>query len=336
MNQQETGTVSVPSAEVVNPGLQQVGSLLQQMSSLLELMKQLVPAIQQPFSNQEAEKVTSSLITVPNNEHSESVTDVTEQQVTAPAMKLAPEISQNQVNMNQKRKIATYTGSNHAVHVEAWFNIFEIVLHDRSDEDKKFLLAQYVDGDALTWFSENIKPRSMTYDQIKTTFIGRFKKQEISPIIAAQERRLDRNESVQAYYDAKMRFLQQTGLKEDSMIAILNRGMPHYYQTALIAAQITSTTKWLSTSLELESNFKRQEKFRKPSLAKVIAADQKTLVANASYSKEGKEKKKPNACRICIKKGYPNQLHWHNECPNRDPDWKPKEKTASAHAGSEN
>lgn len=222
-------------------------------------------------------------------------------------------------NMNNKRRVATYNGKDSSVHIDSWFNIFEIIMHDKTHDELKYQVCQYIDGDALTWFSQHIVPslKTLSWTQIKESFTRRFKSQEIRPIIAAQERRLEKGETVQKYFDDKMRLLQQTALEDLDMVAVLNHGMPHYYRSLLICANIQSTFHWLTTTLELESNFKKQEKFRRPFKP---TSDSKALVANASVNKDAKAKK-PSACRICIKKGIANQLHWHNECPNRDPNW---------------
>lgn len=306
----------------------QVTSLTAQVTSLLEMVTRLASNQSPPSQSQAAEKVTNGQSQISEsattNVHEETAS-VTEVGVASTIKSAANKISPNPVNFNHRRKIATFDGMDSNVRIESWFSVFEVVLRDMDNESKKYELAQHVGKDALTWYADHVAKNmsTMTWDQVKQSFINRFKLQEIRPIIAAQERRLERSETVQKYFDDKMRLLQQTGLDDIDMVAILNRGMPSFYQSHLIASKIKSTSEWLSTALEFESNFKRQEKFRKPK----PFSDPKAMVANASKDKTNKSKPQPKACRICIRKGIPDQLHWHSECPHRDPDWKSKKES---------
>lgn len=233
-----------------------------------------------------------------------------------------------------KRNIARFSGNDATLHIDSWLRIFEVVMFDKDDNEKKYEVAQYIDGDALTWFANHLIPiiKQTSWKEIKAALIQRFKVQEVRPLIAAQDRYLTRGESVQKYYDDKMRLLQQTNLHDIDMVGMLNRGMPSYYKPHLICAFIPTPAKWLATTLELEATFKRNQVYN----AKRNSQENKTMTAIDSKKKS---EKKPNECRICLKKGIKNQLHWHNDCPNRDPNWvspKKKEQRENSAAVQEN
>ena len=192
-----------------------------------------------------------------------------------------------------KRNIARFSGNDPTLHIDAWLRIFEIVMYDKPDDDKKYQVAQYIDGDALTWFANHLIPTidQKSWTEVKTSLIQRFKTQEVRPLIAAQDRYLNRGENVQKYYDDKMRLLQQTNLHDTDMVSILNRGMPSFYKPHLICADIPSPAKWLATTLELEGAFKRNMAYK----AKQPQSDFETMTATSGENqKQTREKKEPN------------------------------------------
>lgn len=231
-----------------------------------------------------------------------------------------------------KPNIARFSGKDPTLHIDSWLRFFDVVMHDKSEEIKKFEVAKFLDGDALTWYANHIIPglELITWIKVKEDLIERFKVHELRPFVAAQDRYLLKGENVQKYFDDKMRLLQQTNLLDADKVALLSRGMPHYYKALLICADIKSPSKWLTTTLELEASFKRSQQFKRPSPP---TSDFKTMTAT-NDKKPKKSDKKPNACRICIKRGIPDQMHWHSDCPHRDPNWQARktEETNTAHS----
>ena len=220
-----------------------------------------------------------------------------------------------------KRKCVNFDGQNPKLHVHSWINAFEVIFYDKLDTEKKYIIVQYLDGDALTWYSNHIIPKlgKLSYADIKSSFINRFKHQEVRPIIAAQELQLTRAHTIQSYYEEKMRLLQETSLSEIDMVAILNRGMPYSYKPHLIASKIDTVSEWLSVALELEASFKTS-KFSAPSSLKL-----KSFAAAAAYQNDGSNRsssfeqkrpsnKKPSSpCRFCENRGE-KKFHWHSDC----------------------
>lgn len=223
---------------------------------------------------------------------------------------------------NHHRVISTYTGQNEAVHVDAWLNVFELVMFEKSDQEKKCLVVRFLDGDALTWFSHHVIQLlpSLEWKAVRQLFINRFKTVTVRPLIAASERYLKREDSITTYFNDKMRFLQQTDLNDLDQVALLNKGMPWNFKPHLISSTIKTPSDWLLIALELESTFKknkplmpyenRNKDFRN--------AQKPTVAAHASkMDSKGSERPIPQ-CRICQRIGI-EAKHWHANCPNKRP-----------------
>lgn len=231
----------------------------------------------------------------------------------------------NPNSTNCRRIIAFFTGENTSVHVDAWLNIFEVVMHGKSEDDKKFLLVQYIDGTALSWFSRHVIPslQALSWTQIKELMNKRFQRMEVRPIIAAQERYLRRTDTIQEYFNDKMRLMQETNLTALDMVAMLNKGMPASYKPHLICAKPLSPSDWLMIALELESMFKPKKEWTPNRQLKgptPHSDEPRPLTAHASaYTKPKTTEDKPKTpCKFCKDRGE-TQYHWHKECPHRPP-----------------
>lgn len=224
--------------------------------------------------------------------------------------------------------IARFSGSDQGVRIEAWISLYEVVMSGKTDAEKVKLLLYYLDSDAITWFSEDIAPRldSHPWNDVKSAMIARFGQKVVRPIIAAQSRYLQRTETIKQYYDEKMRLLRQTGLEEIDMAAMLTSGMPGFFKSSLVSAQIRAPQQWLAVALELESAFK----VRKPMTTGFGARPEGPYPGSqtqgqrppmqatylSSAEQKSKEKKKPTKpCKYCKNLGK-TLFHWHAECEN--------------------
>ena len=200
-------------------------------------------------------------------------------------------------------------------------NLFELVTADSLNDTARIrTLMRYVEGEALTWFGDEIAPNAVNLDwaTVRERMIARFGQIIIRPMIAAHKRNLKSEESVQFYYEEKMNLIRQTTMTEEDRIACLTEGMPFHYHNHLISSNVRSTGEWLSKALQLESSMGKRRSTFKP------------LTPQAAFG-TGKKifdpKKKPdNPCRFCKAKGK-ELYHWHNEC-RLNPNPKPKPQTA--------
>lgn len=232
---------------------------------------------------------------------------------------------------NSKPRISRFTGDQVEVRVEAWLNAYEVATYDFSENDRKFQLVRYLDGSAITWFSEEIIPQldSLKWSQVRDLMIKRHGRQHISPIVAATSRKLQINETVQSYYDDKMRYLRQTTLTEKDQAAILTEGLPKYIQKSFVPARISNPVDWLTVALDIEALFgpsglnapklnSAQGAVREhPSQQKQRSIQVYATTAKASGSGNKPKKVPPKPYRICEEKGIRDAMHWHADCPNK-------------------
>lgn len=219
----------------------------------------------------------------------------------------------------KKSKLQRYAGFKTKIKINSWLSLFEVAAKvHKADTDtlKVALLMEFIDDEALQWYADHVADKidTITWAEARTLMVQRFGERTIDPVLAANRRRLNHGESVQAYFEEKMYLLRQTGLSETSMAEVLTDGLPPYYRTPLIAASIKDTSEWLSKAVRLEASFGTRKPFAESNQDKKPAA----TAAFASGNKEKPKKKPPSACRICQEIGK-TEFHWHSECPNRKP-----------------
>lgn len=223
-----------------------------------------------------------------------------------------------------KNLMARFKGDSSKVKITAWLAVFANTFSDKDDAGKIKMLGQYLEDEALTWYAEEILEAQITsFEAAKKTLIGRFDKTHIRPIISAKDRQLEPDtESLQDYYNDKMRLLRQTKLDDLDKVALLTEGLPQYYRTPMIAGGPLDPNNWLSLALQFEKSFKKNPRFQKK------RHDHDSLPS--AYMTGGPNKAKPKApngrpgkappgpCQICKKIGLNSEMHWHSDCPNKD------------------
>lgn len=225
--------------------------------------------------------------------------------------------------------IARYRNNSEGVRITAWLNLFELVTTDAaSDVQRITCLMRYVEGEALTWFGDEIAPRAnqLTWAQVKQQMMTRFGEIIIRPLIAAHKRTLRQTETVQKYFEEKMDLMRQTTMTEDDRIASLTEGMPFSYQTHLISCSTPTTAEWLNKALMLEASIGRRRFLYKPQAEAAVASG---MPHAANGPKQNEQKRPLTPCKFCKAQGR-EVFHWHNECSlNPHP-----KKTRNHHGGN--
>lgn len=221
----------------------------------------------------------------------------------------------NGFHTNDRKKLDRYTGSDTNITADRWISLFDVIVSTiSSDHQRVQLLMEYLRGDALHWYADEIAPfiNTISYKETRSKFIERFGIVVVDPVIAAQKRRFQKGESVQEYFNAKMQFLRRSTLTQQSIAAQLTEGTPHFYRTPLISADIKDANHWLRKALELEESFKPYSTKRKPDYK-----HQSHFTKQHNSSSTSKlEVKPPHPCRYCQSIGK-TEWHWHKECPRR-------------------
>lgn len=214
-------------------------------------------------------------------------------------------------------KIVKFTGNaDDPIKIQSWLKLFHVAtVSSRTDTEKIAQMMSHLAGEALNFFASDVADQigSLTWNDVTEKFVQRFGREEVSPLLSAFKRRLQKNEAVQTYFDAKMQFLSQTELIDKSKVALLTDGMPPSYRGALISAKSVSPLEWLCIAKSLEEANKYQ--FRQSNNSGSNTGSD-TATALVSSAKNSNKVKPPRPCKIC-KALNKTEWHWHNECPNR-------------------
>lgn len=212
-------------------------------------------------------------------------------------------------------KLQRFSGAKSKIKISSWIALFEVICNKMkvtTDSDKVILLMEYLEEEALQWFADEIATNldTIKWDETVEAIKKRFGDRTIDPVLAAQRRRLQKTETVQAYFEDKMYHLRKTGLQESSMAEMLTDGMPPHYRIPLIAATIFNTSDWLSKAVRLESSFGTYKPMNQDT------NQQRPITVNMVEDKKGKKSKKQPSepCRYC-KKQNKTEYHWHADCP---------------------
>lgn len=226
-----------------------------------------------------------------------------------------PMTNHNGFYNDDRRKLDKYTGSDTSITADRWISLFDVVVSSiTSDYQRVQLLMEYLRGEALHWYADEIAPfiTTISYKETKNKFIERFGFVVVDPVIAAQKRRLQKGESIQDYFNSKMQFLRRSTLTQQSIAAQLTDGTPHFYRTPLISADIKDANHWLRKALELEESFRPYSTKRKPD----YKHQNHFTKTNQATSTSKTEAKPPSPCKLCQSLGK-LEWHWHRDCPRR-------------------
>ncbi|UYV64131.1 K02A2.6-like, partial [Cordylochernes scorpioides] len=164
---------------------------------------------------------------------------------------------------------------------------------------------------ALEWYADEIisNPAIKRWEVVKEKLIQRFGSYNANPIVSASHRRLKREESIENYFQDKIRLLNQTHLTKEEKIHLLTDGLPNDWKDLIVAAQPTDTTKWFHIAASIEQN--RASIQFKP----------KNKIHLATKNNDNRKNVCPFWCPICSKKGIKIK-HWVADCEDYDPNYK--------------
>ena len=227
---------------------------------------------------------------------------------------------------SHKPIIARFNGRDSSIQVEAWLKLFDVAFGSQTNTEKVQSLIRHLDGEAITWFSEEVTDdlNTLSWSAIKDLMIQRFGDKLVRPIVAAQSRFMNREDTIKGYYEEKMRLLRRVpGLQPLDQVAMLTAGTPNIYKTSLMSARIKTPADWLELALELETVFKfkkpppRSDGPQVPIRGSRPATGEPVFAYKAAPAKGNDKKKKPSKpCKYCMDAGV-TSYHWHSECERR-------------------
>lgn len=185
-------------------------------------------------------------------------------------------------------------------------------------------VGMHLSGMALKWYSSTILEVHMgelsdiPWDSFKDRFLKRFDQKVDDPLVKWLDYKLENSLEIANYFQEKIHLGNMARQDEGNQISGLTLGLPARYKTALATAgRISSTSEWLSIAQKLEAAFKINNFVAKKEFKPFRPSTTEGRAVTAFPAKTS-SKAPFDACRICAKKGKPNQMHWHRECPHKN------------------
>ncbi|UYV71593.1 K02A2.6-like [Cordylochernes scorpioides] len=212
---------------------------------------------------------------------------------------------------NPSNRLQKFNGSKSAIRPESWIKLYDFENNSLKEDEKIKNLMYYLTDSALEWYADEIisNPAIKRWEVVKEKLIQRFGSYNANPIVSASHRRLKREESIENYFQDKIRLLNQTHLTKEEKIHLLTDGLPNDWKDLIVAAQPTDTTKWFHIAASIEQN-RASIKF-KP----------KNKIHLATKNNDNRKNVCPFWCPICSKKGIKIK-HWVTDCEDYDPNYK--------------
>ncbi|UYV74269.1 K02A2.6-like, partial [Cordylochernes scorpioides] len=169
-----------------------------------------------------------------------------------------------------------------------WLNVFELgklfELHV-TDEDKGKLFFYYLEGRALEWYADEIAGTNIKqWVTIKQIFITRFGSSTATPLIDAQRRYLRRDESVNDYFQSKIRLLKQTSLSKVEQIQMLTEGLPAQWKISLAPIHFEDIETWIAQQ-QADLRFVKNPQIKSGIVTIRIRGHSKAVVPDSLWAK---------------------------------------------------
>ncbi|UYV69112.1 hypothetical protein LAZ67_6002474, partial [Cordylochernes scorpioides] len=212
---------------------------------------------------------------------------------------------------NPNNRLQKFNGSKSAIRPESWIKLYDFENNSLKEDEKIKNLMYYLTDSALEWYADEIisNPAIKRWEVVKERLIQRFGSYNANPIVSASHRRLKREESIENYFQDKIRLLNQTYLTKEEKIHLLTDGLPNDWKDLIVAAQPTDATKWFHIAASIEQN--RASIQFKP----------KNKIHLATKNNDNRKNVCPFWCPICSKKGIKIK-HWVTDCEDYDPNYK--------------
>ena len=226
------------------------------------------------------------------------------------------------VFQHNQDKLSKFSGNSKDIRIQTWLKLFEVHTIAYSNAQRVQHLLYYLSDAALEWYgddvADNITNPQYTWDFIKQKMVRRFGCSTAQPLIEAKDPSLQRDQTLEEYYRAKIRLLNQTSLSEHEKIQMLTAGLPHSWKVSLAPIPITTTDVWFESAQRVEALyskpvFKKDFKPRSPNRSQhSFQLDSNPSTEATHYS--ATESPAPYPCRYCQQEGL-NEYHWHRQCP---------------------
>ena len=225
-------------------------------------------------------------------------------------------------------KMPKFNGKEESLRIESFIIIFERLFTSLSDDEKLLKVISFFEGEAADAYAEDVlSDPNITWDEAKDKLSSRYGHTDISPIVAASRRRLQRQENVKKYFDDKSKLLRKAGISEPNMADLLTEGLPQSYRSHFYGRRFKTIHEWLLLAQDIEADVNNSNTFRpqnrKPNTGRTLTASKSETGNNYGRNQsrqpnrsQQQTHKPPYNCRYCQELGR-TEFHWHRECPNK-------------------
>lgn len=216
--------------------------------------------------------------------------------------------------MSIKPNLQYFKGFNDKVTIDNWLKRFEILsdYYKWSERDQVFMIGNFLQDDAFNFYVENY---TSNWSELKSKLINRFGHETVDPIIELINLKYDIKKGIKDYFDNTRRLGTLAKLSEEQIVPIMINGL-HPRMIAQLAANKPKTfNKFYEVAKTLEDNYKQL--ISQTRNFKQNTTQSKTDAKTKSKTIVKPKTKPPNACKICEKLGFPNRMHWMNDCKNK-------------------
>ena len=208
-----------------------------------------------------------------------------------------------------------FEGSNSKVDPMSWITIYEHISSSIRPEVRVTSMPMYLTNEALHWYANEVaRPGINSWSEVKAKFLARFGTAVVPPAVAAEQRIMSKQDTVQSYAQDKMRLLRLAETSNQSSLALLTAGSAPPFRSTLFSLNPQTFDEWLRVALTIENSLGYHNRFRSSNDVQVV--ETRNWNKAKFKNKRNRSPPPPYACKRCKEKGI-EVFHWHNQCPNR-------------------
>ena len=222
-----------------------------------------------------------------------------------------------------------FTGSQSTLNVNEWLDVFQALTLDYTDAERLYALPKHLSDEVIEWFALEIVARiqTMSWDECRRKMIARFGRVVANRMVEASQRALQRNETVNSYYNEMRRLMTLSNATEEIQIAFLTRGMPESYRLHLASQSHKTCEEWLRIALAIEEAKHSRTQTNRSNNALFFSNDRNDD-SKAKHRNRFDDKKRFNdridyskpprtPCPRCLDYGI-RAMHWRRDCTRSD------------------
>lgn len=190
---------------------------------------------------------------------SQATTTTTDDQTTAtPKVEQKPKVfvalpsSDAKPATSDSFKLFSFSGDHSEARIMNWIRVYENMA-DRSgwtDDQKKWNLPSYLEADAFDYYVEHVLSKKLDWTQARQQLVQRFDQYELEAFMEFLSHKWAPRMELKEYFKTMRGLGMAAGLKDEEIIAGLNRGLPPNLRSELDF--VTSLQQWVAVAFCLQ------------------------------------------------------------------------------------